>query len=294
MKLGVITATLNSSAHLAHAMAGLPTEVEHVVVDGGSTDSTEQIARSRPGTAFVSLPGSSIYDAWNAGLAHCSADVVCFVNSDDEVCWPAVDAALGRFSAEPGLEVINGSFAYIDERGARGGSLPESRPPVPLTLETVLHGACAINARWFRRSLFDRRGPFLTRYKLAADREWLLRCVLAGPNQELAPGLTYLYRIHAGSHTLDAAQRNALTIAGEHMAFAARHLHDPDLPLEARVALRRFHAESSLAAVFAAWRQRNMGEALRSCLLGLRQQLGWPLHVPKVACARVRRRRVGR
>ncbi|MEQ8661214.1 MAG: hypothetical protein RLW62_10385, partial [Gammaproteobacteria bacterium] len=232
-----------------------------------------------------------IYEAWNAGLDALSADVVCFVNSDDEVRWAAPDDVLARFADDPALDLVNGGFAYLGAAAGDDARLPSARPPAALTLETVLSGACAINARWFRRRLFDRLGPFEPRYTLAADREWLLRCVLARPRQQLAAELTYCYRIHAGSKTLNGARSNAYRIGIEHMAIAEDYLRRDAGP--ARTALRRFHAEAALTAAAAAWRAGRARDLAAVCAGALRRQPAWPAQVPALLVARLRGRRAG-
>ncbi|MEQ8230379.1 MAG: hypothetical protein RKL32_01590, partial [Gammaproteobacteria bacterium] len=189
-------------------------------------------------------------------------------------------------------EIVNGGFRYVDDSGCDAAGLPPARAAAPLTLDTVLFDVCAINARWFRRSLFERLGGFDAGYALAADREWLLRCMLHEPRQAVAAGLTYAYRIHLGSQTLDATRRNALRIGVEHMAMAEAYLAHDALP--ARDALQRFHAAATLTAAAAAWRTRRLGALAGICAKALRKQPSWPLHVPAVLAARRRRLRLRR
>src|SRR6202048_2872509 len=56
---------------------------EHLVVDGGSTDGTLSLLRSRPGIRLVEAPGTGIYDALNLGLQAARGDIICQLNSDD-------------------------------------------------------------------------------------------------------------------------------------------------------------------------------------------------------------------
>ncbi|MGK4455822.1 hypothetical protein, partial [Klebsiella pneumoniae] len=49
-----------------------------------------------------------------------------------------------------------------------------------LTVALALYGPVVINARFFRRRLFDRLGGFCPQFRIAGDRDFLLRCAVAG------------------------------------------------------------------------------------------------------------------
>ena len=91
--------------------------------------------------------------------------------------------------------------------------------------------------------MFDRIGLFDTKYRLAADREWMLRAFIAGVAVTELERPVYRYRSHAGSSTMDRARRNYAAIRREHLDIAARYLREPEITDSAlRRALRRWHA----------------------------------------------------
>jgi glycosyltransferase involved in cell wall biosynthesis len=95
MKISVITVCFNSQSSIERSLQSVVDqqwpEVEHIVIDGGSTDGTLQILeRFRPHLAvLVSEPDKGIYDAMNKGLARATGEIVCFLNAD-------VDSHLGK------------------------------------------------------------------------------------------------------------------------------------------------------------------------------------------------------
>ena len=90
MKISVITVCFNSQATIERSIQSVVAQqwpaVEHIVIDGGSTDGTLAILeRFRPHlAALVSEPDKGIYDAMNKGLARATGEVVCFLNADDQ------------------------------------------------------------------------------------------------------------------------------------------------------------------------------------------------------------------
>lgn len=117
----VVTPTLNAEQYLAGCLASVraaanETEVEHIVVDGGSTDQTELIARSANVT-WVSLPGSRQAAAINEGFRRARGDVLAWLNADDLYVPGALDVVARTFRAAPDLEVLVGDCDVIGPAG---------------------------------------------------------------------------------------------------------------------------------------------------------------------------------
>jgi len=89
MKITIITATYNSAKTIADCIASVNSQtyqnIEHIIIDGASTDNTLKIIESLPGrvTKIVSEPDNGIYDAMNKGIKLATGDVIGFLHSDD-------------------------------------------------------------------------------------------------------------------------------------------------------------------------------------------------------------------
>jgi glycosyltransferase len=91
MKVSVITSSFNSQDTIVDTLESIQSQlyknIEHIIVDGASTDKTIELARSYEGkevqVRVYSEPDSGIYDAWNKGIGHVTGDIVTFLNSDD-------------------------------------------------------------------------------------------------------------------------------------------------------------------------------------------------------------------
>lgn len=94
-RCSILVVTLNEAHHLPQLKAALDrlrrppdTELETILVDGGSSDNTPQIARDSGFDRVMVLPGASIPACRNRGLSEASGDWVAFLDGD---CEPDVD-----------------------------------------------------------------------------------------------------------------------------------------------------------------------------------------------------------
>ena len=89
MLISVVTVCLNSISTIGDTLASVAAqrdaEVEHIVIDGGSTDGTLDMLHRHGGriATLVSEPDQGLFDAMNKGLRRATGDVVGFLNSDD-------------------------------------------------------------------------------------------------------------------------------------------------------------------------------------------------------------------
>ena len=88
-KISVITVVRNGAATVEDTLRSVAAQdyprVEHVVIDGASTDGTLDIVRRHRDkiAAFRSEPDRGMYDAMNKGLALATGEIVGFLNADD-------------------------------------------------------------------------------------------------------------------------------------------------------------------------------------------------------------------
>src|SRR4030095_2331145 len=88
MKVSIITTTYNSATTVRDTLESVKSQdhpdIEHIIVDGRSTDSTIALVKSYSHVAkYVSEEDQGLYDAINKGIRMSTGDIVGILNSDD-------------------------------------------------------------------------------------------------------------------------------------------------------------------------------------------------------------------
>jgi glycosyltransferase involved in cell wall biosynthesis len=205
MKISVITAVYNNVTTIAAALESTLSQhhsnVELIVIDGGSTDGTlDVIARFRDRiSVFVSEPDRGIYDALNKGLRLATGDVLGFLHSDDlfadAECLSRVAAAMN----DPSVDACYADLNYVrkDEpdkivRAWKSGEFTPNKvrrgwmPPHP-----TLYVRCPV---------YENFGLFDTTYRIAADYDWMLRFMRGSVNVLYIPHVQVLMRVGGASN----------------------------------------------------------------------------------------------
>ena len=119
MKISVITATFNSISTIAQSLDSVREQtyphVDHVLIDGASTDGTLALLQSRREqfAVLVSERDRGIYHALNKGLDRATGDVVGFLHSDDWYPSPDVLSAVAAPFADPTVDAVYGDLEYV-------------------------------------------------------------------------------------------------------------------------------------------------------------------------------------
>jgi glycosyltransferase involved in cell wall biosynthesis len=266
--ISILTPCLNGAAFVAEmaesvrGQAGVA--IEHLVMDGGSSDGTLEILARFPHLGIVREADHGSHDAMNRGLARVQGDIVGFLNTDDRYAPGVLAEVARRFAAAPALDTLLVRSCVLGRRGA-GWEVTAWHPLCRgdgLALDDLMYGIPCINARFFRRSVFERVGRFSLEFDFAADRHFLLRLALAGARGAVLDRLGYYYRSHAASRTLSGAARRAAEIGLEHIGIARSLLARPDLAPPARRALAGWLAYEQLRALTRGMRETRWQEAL--------------------------------
>ena len=195
MKISIVTVAYNSAATIGDTLDSVAVQthpdVEHIVIDGASTDDTLRVVeqRGRHVARVVSEPDRGIYDAMNKGLALASGELVGFLNADDLLAAPQTIDEIARAARDAEADAVYGDLVYVHVERLQqivrywsSGAYAPSRlrygwmPPHP-TL-------------YVRRQRLAALGGFDTRLRIAADYDLVLR-LLADTNLRV----TYLPRV---------------------------------------------------------------------------------------------------
>ena len=200
-RLSVVTPVFNPGEYLERCLdsvASLPVDHEHVVVDGGSTDGTVELLRSRDDERlrWVSEPDRGQTHAVKKGLAMAHGSTLMWVNGDDEVVPEGVAAAVLHLDRNPQVQVVYGGLDFTD---ADGAVRREYRPAGWSWLRYLLLGDYVPTPTFvFRADRFRAVGSLDERWVDAADYDFYLR-LTHGVRVDRLPRAHVRFRWHASS-----------------------------------------------------------------------------------------------
>jgi glycosyltransferase involved in cell wall biosynthesis len=244
----IVTPVLNAARYLEENIASVEAQryprLQHVVVDGGSSDGTLEILKRHPHVQWISEPDAGQSDALNKGLGLAKGEVIGWLNADDFYLPDAVASAVRGLVAHPGAGVVYANALLVDHAGQELSRIRSE----PFDLERALDFGNVVPqpAAFIRRSVLDDVGGLDTRYHYAMDFDLWLRIAKVAP-------LTYVdgqwaaFRIHRQSKTgsaLKAMWHEERSVARAHggqlfSTMFRRHLRDNYRPRALASRLRR-------------------------------------------------------
>ena len=182
LELSIITATFNASETIVNCLesvAAQSSNVEHIIIDGVSTDNTAQLVEqytSHP-VKLVSQPDLGIYDAMNKGIAMATGEVVGILNADDFYSSNDVLAKVSEVFSDPKVDACYGDLKYVDEHDV-GKTIRYWKSGV-YEQRKFYSGWMPPHPTFFvRRSIYEKYGMFNLDLGTAADYELMLRLLL--------------------------------------------------------------------------------------------------------------------
>lgn len=279
----LLTPTLNRGPLLAEAMASLEAQgfddYEHIVLDGGSTDETRDVVARHPRSTFVAERDDGLYDALNRGIGRARGAVIGLLHSDDRLPPGTLRRIAEAFRTHGDAQLVTGGARAFAVRNGRETTVfvHAHEGLNRLTLENIARHDPLPNARFYRRELFARAGLFDPRYRLAADRDFLLRLARLRPPQATLADVVYEYRWHDASLTMNEGHERALELAAENLSIAEHFLGLPGLSASEKSALREWHGRHTVQQAMIALEERRPALLARAAARGCRHRLSWPL-----------------
>lgn len=182
LAISVITPSYNQGEFITRTLASVERQslpaLEHLVYDGGSSDSTLSIlSRSGPRVRWVSGPDGGQADAVNRGLQACRGDVIGWINSDDIYYPEAFARVAAAFGEDPELDVVYGRADHIDVHD----QIIDAYPTLPWD-PALLRQICYIcqPALFFRRRVIERVGLLDANLHYCMDYNYWLRLADSG------------------------------------------------------------------------------------------------------------------
>jgi hypothetical protein len=177
--VSVVTPCLNPGPELERCLESVRrqtyTQIEHVVVDGASTDGTLDLLRAAEGIVWVSEPDDGQAQAINKGFARAGGEIVTWLCADDELLPDAVERAVAAL-ASSGAQWVYGDCVIVEGDEAH---LRRSQPQ--LSPELFGYGnPISQPGTFFRAAALGAVGPLDESLDLAFDYDLWLRFTTAG------------------------------------------------------------------------------------------------------------------
>ncbi|MFI5162332.1 MAG: glycosyltransferase family 2 protein [Sphingobacteriales bacterium] len=182
LKISIVTVVYNAQNTIDRCLESVARQkfnnIQHIVIDGGSTDGTLQnIEKYRDKLSLViSEPDSGIYDAMNKGIGLADGDIIGTLNADDYLADDDILNDVANSFMQQNVHILYGNLDFIDPNGKivrkwRSGEYKSGKfnwgwmPPHPTF--------------YCKRDLFKKLGGYKLDYGSAADYELMLRFIHA-------------------------------------------------------------------------------------------------------------------
>lgn len=180
MKVSIITVVRNAVATIQDTISSVSSQnhnnIEHIIIDGGSTDGTLEVIRKHIDklSRVLSEPDRGIYDAMNKGIKVAHGDFLGFLNSDDIYANDKVISKIVGIMKKQKVDAVYGDLVYVS----------------PNNLQRVLRH---YNSGWFNSNMiakgympahptlflsnrvYKQYGYYKIDYSIAADFEFVAR-----------------------------------------------------------------------------------------------------------------------
>lgn len=175
MRISIITVCYNRAETIERAIRSVINQdyedLEYIMIDGGSTDGTVDIIRKYEGDIayWVSEKDDGIYEAMNKGLSRATGEIVAFLNSDDWYEENILSEVAQKFEDKE-VRILCGDV-YCHHDGVVSRYCVNKEAEEEIRFRMIYWQP----AMFVRKELFELYGGFDTRYRIAADYDWMLR-----------------------------------------------------------------------------------------------------------------------
>ncbi len=180
MKISIITVTYNAAGYLQDCINSVEAQhypfLEHIIIDGGSTDGTIDIIKKNSNhiAKWISEPDGGMYDAINKGIRLATGDVVGILNSDDMFASSDVVQSIVDCFSDYELDAVYGDLVYVNKTNT--GKVIRLWKGFSYNRFRFTYGWMPAHPTFYlRRQLIEDNGGYETHYFTASDYEFMAR-----------------------------------------------------------------------------------------------------------------------
>ena len=182
MTFSIITACFNAAPTVADTLKSISSQsyqnIEHIIIDGASTDDTLKIVQQFPHVStIISEKDGGIYHAMNRGIGLCTGEVVGILNADDVYAHEDVISKVADLFKDASVDAIYGDLVFVDQQ--HPDKITRTWKAGSYHFKQFYNGWMPPHPTFFvRKSLYQQYGKFNTTLTSAADYELMLRFLL--------------------------------------------------------------------------------------------------------------------
>lgn len=209
----IITPSYNYGHYIGECLDSVKNQkgatYEHLVIDGGSTDSTGEVVKAYPHADFTQEPDQGMSDAINKGFKRAKGKWVMWLNADDRLLEGALSSVKHHSDLHQDADIIYGGWNFING----DGQFQRRMTIFPYSQGIMLYTGCYIGSTstFLRRSSVIDQGLLLDiNFKYVMDGEYYSRLFSLGKKFSYLPKVLAEFRWHDGNlsrknyHTSDA------------------------------------------------------------------------------------------
>lgn len=203
MKISIVTPTFNSAKYIKETIDSIHqqsyTHIEHIVIDGLSSDNTVEIVKSFRQIKVISEKDSGQSEALNKGFKMADGDILAWQNADDTYLPGAFQTVVDYFSQNPEIDIVYGYYQLIDSSSKWICDIY----PIEWNKWLFAHGRFVPlqPTVFWRRRVFQRVGLLKENLHYCMDVDFFSKAALEGFLFKRIPQKLGQFRIHTQSKT---------------------------------------------------------------------------------------------
>jgi glycosyltransferase len=179
VKISIITATFNSEKTICSTLQSVDNQtyknIEHIVIDGKSTDKTlEIVAKFSSVSKVISEKDSGVYFALNKGIKKASGDVIGFLHADDFFANDLILEKIAEKFKDTNADILYADLDYVAFENQK--KIIRHWKSGDFSFKKLKKGWMPPHPTFYvKKSIYDRLGYFDTSFSIAADYDLMLR-----------------------------------------------------------------------------------------------------------------------
>lgn len=224
IKFSIITPSLNQGKYIRDTIESVNAQcfenIEHIIVDGCSTDSTISILKTYPGLKWISEPDTGAANAINKGFRMAKGDIVAWLNADDYYDKNVFKEVAKIFNENDKIELVYGNLTFVDEEK----QLLHKDKTGKYDIDFLIHKNADIIRQpcsFFKKSLFEKVGGLDETLKCVFDYDLFVKMFLITKPVYIDRNFAY-YREHGNTLTRKYIKKQGMEIIKVSRKYGAK------------------------------------------------------------------------